>query len=52
MREGNEVKTGLEFIEEAIEKLSHKHQEHMAVYGSGNEQRMTGAHETASYRYV
>ena len=49
MRVGNEVKTGLEFIEEAIEKLSHKHQEHMAVYGSGNEQRMTGAHETASY---
>ena len=49
MREGNEVKTGLEFIEEAIEKLSHKHQEHMAVYGSGNEQRMTGEHETASF---
>ena len=23
--------------------------EHMEVYGSGNEQRMTGAHETASY---
>ena len=49
MREGNEVKTGLEFIEEAIEKLSLKHDEHMAVYGTGNEERMTGEHETASY---
>ena len=49
MREGSDSKSGLEFIDEAIEKLSHKHMEHMAVYGSGNEQRMTGAHETASY---
>ena len=49
MREGNEVKTGLEFIEEAIEKLSLKHEEHMKVYGTGNEERMTGEHETASY---
>jgi glutamine synthetase len=49
MREGTEGKSGLEYINEAIEKLSHKHMEHMEVYGSGNEQRMTGAHETASY---
>ena len=49
MREGTEDKSGLEYINEAIEKLSHKHMEHMEVYGSGNEQRMTGAHETASY---
>ena len=49
MREGTFGKTGLEHIDEAIEKLSHKHMEHMAVYGSGNEKRMTGAHETASY---
>ena len=49
MREGNGDKSGLDFINEAIEKLSHKHMEHMEVYGSGNEQRMTGAHETASY---
>jgi len=45
MREEN----GLDHIENAIEKLSKKHNEHMAVYGSGNEQRMTGLHETASY---
>jgi len=49
MREGTEDKTGLQFIEEAIEKLSKKHMEHMAVYGEGNEERMTGEHETASY---
>lgn len=31
----------------AIEKLGRKHQEHIAVYGTGNERRLTGAHETA-----
>ena len=49
MREGNENKTGLMFIEEAVKKLSFKHDEHMAVYGTGNEERMTGEHETASF---
>jgi len=34
-------------IIEAIEKLGPKHQEHMIVYGVGNERRLTGAHETA-----
>lgn len=32
----------------AIERLSVKHAEHIAVYGVGNELRLTGAHETAS----
>jgi len=51
MREGSTdgSKTGLDVINEAIEKLSKKHKEHMDVYGSGNELRMTGAHETAAY---
>jgi len=49
MREGVSGKSGLDFINEAIEKLSHKHAEHMSVYGSGNEERMTGVHETASF---
>ena len=49
MREGTDEKTGLMFIEEAVEKLSLKHKEHMDVYGTGNDERMTGAHETASY---
>ena len=49
MREGTESKRGIDFIYDAIEKLSKKHDEHMKVYGSGNEERMTGEHETASY---
>jgi len=38
---------GFEVIQAAIKKLGEKHQEHIAVYGSGNERRLTGAHETA-----
>lgn len=32
----------------ALEKLSLKHKEHISAYGEGNDQRLTGAHETAS----
>ncbi len=39
---------GLKVIEEAMEKLSKTHKEHIAVYGSGNEKRLTGKHETSS----
>ena len=39
---------GYELIMEAVEKLSKKHQEHLAVYGEGNEKRLTGLHETSS----
>ena len=49
MREGTGDKTGLEIIYEALEKLAETHDEHMAIYGSDNELRMTGKHETASY---
>jgi glutamine synthetase len=49
MREGTPEKTGLELIDEAIMKLSKKHLEHMMIYGEGNQERMTGHHETASY---
>lgn len=49
MREGTSENNGLYYITEAIDKLSKKHNEHMEVYGSGNEKRMTGEHETASY---
>ncbi|MCL7039614.1 hypothetical protein MKW94_021547, partial [Papaver nudicaule] len=38
---------GYEVILKAIEKLSHKHKEHIAAYGEGNERRLTGKHETA-----
>lgn len=49
MREGCSKHTGLYYIHQAIELLSTKHKEHMKVYGDGNEKRMTGKHETASY---
>jgi glutamine synthetase len=38
---------GYEVIIQAIERLGKKHQEHIQVYGTGNERRLTGAHETA-----
>ncbi len=40
--------TGMEAIQSAIEALSGKHQEHIAVYGDGLAERLTGLHETAS----
>jgi len=40
---------GIKHIEAAMEKLAARHKEHMLVYGEGNEARMTGRHETASY---
>jgi len=39
---------GLEVIKQAIYKLGAKHAEHIAVYGTGNELRLTGKFETAS----
>jgi glutamine synthetase len=41
---------GYKVIIEAIEKLGKRHGEHIAVYGEGNEKRLTGKHETASYK--
>lgn len=38
---------GYKVIIEAIERLGKKHAEHIAVYGEGNERRLTGHHETA-----
>jgi len=35
-------------IHKAIQKLQNKHLEHMKVYGSGNERRLTGEHETCN----
>lgn len=40
---------GMKAIEAAMEKLSKRQKEHMAVYGEGNQLRMTGLHETSSY---
>ena len=43
-------KTGITAINKAIEALSQRHQEHIAVYGHGLEERLTGKHETASIK--
>lgn len=40
---------GLQYINEAIDKLRNKHFDHISVYGEDNEKRLTGKHETASY---
>lgn len=45
MREEN----GLEVIQNAIVKLSKRHKSHMDVYGSDNNLRMSGEHETSKY---
>ena len=39
---------GLKAIEAVMGKLEKRHVEHIAVYGEGNAERMTGQHETAS----
>lgn len=45
---------GLQAVLAACEKLGSRHREHIEVYGPGNEQRLTGLHETCSineFRY-
>jgi glutamine synthetase len=37
---------GMKAIEAAIERLSKCHPEHISQYGTGNEERLTGKHET------
>eukprot|EP01029_Cantina_marsupialis_P028668 TRINITY_DN777853_c0_g1_i1.p1 TRINITY_DN777853_c0_g1~~TRINITY_DN777853_c0_g1_i1.p1 ORF type:complete len:361 (-),score=97.98 TRINITY_DN777853_c0_g1_i1:352-1434(-) len=39
---------GYKAILQAVAKLSERHFEHIAVYGKGNDRRLTGQHETAS----
>lgn len=39
---------GMKQILSAIEKMAKNHDVHIAAYGSGNERRLTGLHETAS----
>ncbi len=45
---------GYKYVEEACEKLGKRHEEHIAVYGAHNDERLTGLHETCSiheFRY-
>lgn len=38
----------MKHIEAAIKKLEKRHEEHIAVYGEGNRERLTGQHETGN----
>ncbi|MFQ6604339.1 MAG: glutamine synthetase GlnII [Fidelibacterota bacterium] len=45
---------GYDAVIEACERLGRRHEEHIAVYGAHNEERLTGRHETCSineFRY-
>ena len=42
--------TGIKAIEQGIQKLSKTHKEHIAMYGNKVEERLTGLHETCSYK--
>ena len=41
---------GIKYINEAVEALSKVHLEHISVYGTENELRLTGKHETCSIK--
>lgn len=41
-------KTGMDAINKAIKALEVRHSDHIAVYGAGLDERLTGDHETAS----
>lgn len=46
--EATRAKGGMTAIEDAVQRLSTKHKEHIAVYGHGLAERLTGLHETCS----
>lgn len=39
---------GIKAIEAGAEALGKRHREHIEIYGEGNENRLTGAHETCN----
>ena len=41
---------GIEYIKKACEKLADTHEKNLIDYGDGTEDRLTGAHETCSYK--
>lgn len=42
---------GMKHILAAMPKFETNHEKHIAVYGRGNERRLTGRHETASMEH-
>ena len=47
-RDMRDPHTGMKAINEAISRLSKRHDAHIAVYGEGLEDRLTGQHETCA----
>lgn len=47
MREGTK---GMQYIHDMMEKFKAKHDVHMLVYGEDNHLRLTGHHETSSWK--
>jgi len=45
MRSGEK---GMKYIEDMMDRLSPKHKLHIELYGSDNDKRLTGTHETSS----
>ncbi|KAG0161674.1 hypothetical protein PDIDSM_2087 [Penicillium digitatum] len=45
---GHSREGGMKVIEAVMKKFEARHVEHIAVYGEGNEERLTGRHETGS----
>lgn len=41
---------GMDYIKKTCEKLGKFHKNHMRVYGADNDKRLTGKHETCSYK--
>lgn len=41
---------GMKIIESACQALGRNHERHIAAYGAGNDERLTGKHETCSIR--
>ena len=48
-REGENGQSGMEVMVEYLERLGRHHKSDMEHYGTGNAERLTGTHETASY---
>lgn len=46
MRQGTE---GMKYIEDMMKCFEEKHMTHMSLYGSDNDKRLTGIHETSPF---
>lgn len=40
----------MKYIDDMMSKMKNKHNVHMMLYGEGNQKRLTGIHETSSFK--